>query len=509
MSHWPILPFLLPFTAAVLLLLLHRAPLAVQRGVSLAAALLGAGASVALLCQAAGGGVQVYALGNWPAPYGIMLVGDRLAALMLVTLYALALPALLSACAGLDACGPWFHPLFQLQLAGLAAAFLTGDMFNLFVAFEILLLASYALLAHGGGKAAIGAGLRYVILNLAGSAMFLIALAILYATLGTLNMADMAVRLREIAPADVPLVRVGLLLLVLVFVLKAALFPLAAWLPATYPAAAPAIACLFAILTKVGIVALLRLDMTALAAMPQGRALLQPWLPLLALATIAYGSVSALAAANLARLGAGLLLISSGTLLFAIANGNVGMISALLFYLPQSTLVTGGFFLLAGAIAIRRGDAADRLIRGPVLRQRTAIGLAFLTLAVAVSGLPPLSGFLGKLMLLQAVDGGQAMLWWPALLGSGLIIALVMARAGSILFWEPEGHADSKAEHEPVGRQRALALALLVLVSPAYAICAAPIAAYADATAQQLIAGTPYASASLGTAPARRDSRPG
>lgn len=509
MTHLAILPFLIPFLAAALLLVAHRTPLAVRQGLSLGATLLAAIASVLLLIHADDGRIAVYALGDWPAPYGIVLVADRLAALMVVTLFAVALPALVMATAGLDQRGPHFHPLFQLQLAGLAAAFLTGDLFNLFVAFEILLLASYALLAHGGGFHRTAAGLRYVVLNLVGSSMFLIALALLYGTLGTLNLADIARLLPDVPPADVPLVRVALMLLALVFLLKSALFPIQGWLPGTYSAAAPAVGCLFAILTKVGVVALLRLDITALADTPVGRQLLFPWLPVLALATVFWGTIGALAARRFTLLVANLLLVSSGTLLFAIGHATPALTAALLFYLPQSTLVAAALFLLAGAITIRRGESQDLLVRGPVLEHRTALGLGFAMLAVAIAGLPPLSGFLGKIMLMQALDGPWRAIWWATLLMSGLVVALVLARAGSILFWEPDGYAATFHTRERIGPARTTALVLLIAASPLFTVFARPIAGYTAATAAQMHARTPYIDAVIATdAAIARQARP-
>jgi len=510
MTHLPILPFLVPLLAAAVLMLLHARPLAVQRAVSLASALAGLAFALMLPGEASHGALSVYALGDWPPPYGIVLVVDRLAALMVLLLFVLAVPALLMAATGFDARGRHFHPLFQLQLAGLAGAFLTGDIFNLFVCFEILLLASYALLVHGGGAERSRAGLAYVVLNLAGSTLFLVAIAILYGTLGTLNIADIALLLPEVPEADAPLVRTGLMLLVVVFLLKGALLPLGFWLPHVYAAAAAPVATLFAIMTKVGIVALLRVSVVAFGDAEVADRLFLPWLPLLALGTIALGTIGAFAARRLAVVAANLVLISSGTLLFAIAMAGERATAALLYYLPHTTLVTGGFFLLAGAVAMRRGEAEDHLVRGPVIAGRGALSLAFLVMAVAASGLPPLSGFLGKLMLMQGAGlAGWQAAWWTALLVSGLGVALVLARVASTLFWEPEGRASSPVETERVGRIASLALVLLVAASPALTLGAAPVAAYARDTAAELHARLPYVEAVLaGTGPILRETRP-
>jgi multicomponent K+:H+ antiporter subunit D len=506
MSHLPMLPVLIPFIAAALLLLLGGRPLAMQRAVALTAVVSGLLAAGLLFVQQANGPVSAYAIGDWPAPYGILFVADRLAATMVLVLFLLAVPALLMATDGIDGRGRHFHALFQLQIAGLAGAFLTGDLFNLFVFFEILLLASYALLLHGGSPRQSRAGLAYVILNLIGSSMFLVAVAFLYGMLGTLNMADLATLLPAVPQDDRALVRAAFAILIGVFLLKAAVLPMAFWLPHVYSAASAPVAGLFALLTKVGVVALLRLQVTVLgeAAVTQG--LLLPWLPILALGTIALGTVGLFAARRLGIAAANLVLISSGTLLFTVAFAGPQATSALLYYLPHGVFATGGLLLLAGVVATRRGALEDRLVRGACVGNRMLIGGAFALLAVAVAGLPPLSGFLGKLMLMQAVapPGWQAA-WWTALLLSGLGVTLVLARTAALLFWQPE----DPLPDQPAGRGGKAALLLLAAAGPLLVLGAAPVSALARGAADQLHARTPYMDAVLGTAPpTQRERRP-
>lgn len=498
MTHLAFLPFLVPFLAAGLLLLLPGEARRAQRAASLGATFLGLLLSVALVAAVADGSILVYRLGDWAAPFGIVFVADRLSAMMVLLLFALAVPALLAAMRGIDGRGLHFHPLFQFQLAGIAGAFLTGDLFNLFVCFEILLIASYALLLHAGGLERTRAGLTYVALNLVGSALFLVGLGLLYGTMGTLNLADLAFRLPTVAADDVPLVRVALVLVALVFLLKAAVLPMAFWLPHAYAAATVPVAALFAVMTKVGVVALLRLAVIALPDSEAGAGLLSPWLQVLALGTILLGTVAALAARRLAVTAASLVLVSSGTLLFAVADAREAATAALLYYLPHTTLATAGLFVLAGTIAAERGDLADRLVRGPAMARALPIGLAFALLALAVSGMPPLSGFLGKLMLMQgAGSGGWQPAWWGALLVSGLVAALVLARTASVLFWEPREAAPPR-ERLPVPP---VALLLLVLASPALTVAAPAVAGYAGAAAGQLHARVPYMVAVVGRGP--------
>ncbi|WP_448581717.1 monovalent cation/H+ antiporter subunit D [Thermaurantiacus sp.] len=502
MSHLAFLPFLIPFAAAGVLLLSGRS-IAVVRAVAAAAVLAGLVSAVALVAAVSGGEILVYRLGNWEAPFGIVFVADRLAAMMVLLLFVLAVPALLAAMRGTDARGLHFHALFQLQLAGIAGAFLTGDLFNLFVCFEILLIASYALLLHAGGLEQTRAGLTYVALNLVGSSLFLVGLGLLYGTMGTLNLADLAFELARVPPSDVPLVRVALMGIVLVFLLKAAVLPMAFWLPHAYAAASVPVAALFAILTKVGVVALLRLVAVALPDSAVGAELIRPWLPALALLTVAFGTLSALAARRLMGVAASLVLVSSGTLLFAVADGGAAATAAILYYLPHTTLVTAGLFLLAGAVAAARGEVGDRLVRGPALAGALPLGIAFAVLSLAVSGMPPLSGFLGKLMLLQGAGGGWQAAWWTVLLVSGLVTALVLARIASLFFWEPK--------EAPAGPAAAISLplVLLVLASPALTLAAPAVAGFAGAAASQLNARIPYMVAVMGAGPdVPREQRP-
>jgi multicomponent K+:H+ antiporter subunit D len=257
-EHLLILPILLPAVVAPLLALAVRHDIVLARVFS-------SGATLALLVigglmvwTASDGTIRVYELGGWAAPYGIVLVLDRLAAIMVLLTACLAVVVQLHAMGGWDRRGHHFHSLFQVQLMGINGAFLTGDLFNLFVFFELLLIASYGLMVHGGGPARLKAGLQYVSINLVGSVVFLMGLGTIYGVTGTLNMAHFAVRISQVPPSDQALLAVGASLLLVVFALKAALVPLHFWLPATYSNAPPVVAALFAIMSKVGVYCLIR-----------------------------------------------------------------------------------------------------------------------------------------------------------------------------------------------------------------------------------------------------------
>ena len=306
MNHWIIAPIVLPAVLAALMLLALRGNLARQRLVSLGGVLALNTIAVALLLSATAQGPEAYFLGDWPAPFGIILVLDRLSALMVALLAALALPVTAYAVgSGWDARGAHFHPLLHFLLMGIAGAFLTGDAFNLFVFFEVLLIASYGLMVHGGGAARIRAGLQYVAFNLVGSALFLIALGLLYSTTGTLNMADLALKLPSLPPGDAALLRVSAVMLILVFAIKGALVPLHLWLPATYANAPGVVAALFAIMTKVGAYATLRFATLVFPHDLPATGLILPTLLLpAALVTLGIGALGVLGATTLPRLAA-------------------------------------------------------------------------------------------------------------------------------------------------------------------------------------------------------------
>ncbi|ODU47955.1 MAG: monovalent cation/H+ antiporter subunit D [Thiobacillus sp. SCN 63-374] len=498
--HLPILPVLLPLVAGIVLLALRNAPLALQRGISLAAAAALVPLAFALLASAADGTQLVYKLGNWEAPFGIVLVADRLAAWMLMATALVALFALLHALRGDDVKGRHFHVLYQLQLFGLNGAFLTGDLFNLFVFFEILLLASYGLLLHGGGRLRVKAGLHFVVINLVGSTLFLFAVGTLYGVTGTLNMADLAVKLARTVPENLALVEAAGLLLFGVFALKAALLPLHLWLPAAYAHTSAPVAALFAIMTKVGAYSILRVYSLMFGADAGAVAnLLADWLMPLALVTLVAGMLGAVAATALRQQIAYLVIASVGTLLAAFALDSVDGIAAGLYYLPHTTLAAAAIFLLADPIARARGERADRFEAGPAMPGAPVLGGLFFAVAIAMAGLPPLSGFLGKFMLLRAALESPWLAWlWSVVLVTGLIGVIVLARSGSLLFYRTH----STTESLPAPRAADwLPAAGLLLLGLGMVIWAGPVSDYATATAAQLLHPQAYIDAVLGGRP--------
>ncbi|MDP5103889.1 MAG: monovalent cation/H+ antiporter subunit D [Erythrobacter sp.] len=487
-DHLPILPIAIPALAAPCALLVMRRRRGLAIGVSFASCVAMLGVALTLLVLAGDNTITVYALGEWPAPFGIVLVADRLAAMMLVLAATLALITLLHAViTHADRKGWHFHPLFQFQLMGLNGAFLTGDLFNLFVFFEVLLIASYGLMLHGQGSARLKAGVQYVIVNLVGSSVFLIALGLLYALTGTLNMADMGLRVAAVAPADQGLLRIAALLLVSVFALKAAVAPLHLWLARTYAVSTPAVAALFAIMTKVGVYALIRVvpqvfgDSAGAAAWVPA-----PYLFPAAMVSAVIGFAGVFVARNLSEQAAYAVIGSTGTLLIAVAGWTPDSLGAALYYLVHSTLAAAALFLVADVAARRRGAFAGNASPGPAFAGRSMVGLMFMAAAIATTGLPPLSGFIGKLLILKSVaalpDWGWA---WGVILSTTLIGVIGFARTGSAVFWKRADEADpaKPAATRADWAAPVIALALLAMLSAG----AGWASAYANAAAAQVL----------------------
>ena len=488
-------PLLLPAfaaTASLLFWLRYRWAGAI---VSITSVMGQIGVAIMLMSRAASGEAIAYALGDWPAPFGVVLVLDRLSALMLLLTALLGLAVAVHATlTGVDRKGWHFHPLFQFQLLGINGAFLTGDLFNLFVFFEVLLIASYGLMLHGQGARRLSAGVQYVVVNLIGSILFLIALGLLYGVTGTLNMADMAVRAAALPAGDRGLLRAGGLLLAVVFSLKAALVPVHLWLPRTYSATAPAVAALFAIMTKVGAYAIIRTMPLILGDAGAGAFLLPA-----ALGTMLLGFIGLLAARGLGDMAAFGLIGSTATLLTAIALFDGPALAAALYYLPHTTLSAALLFLTVDLIIRWRGGEHEGIVPTPRYQGQGWLGFQFLAAAVALVGLPPLSGFIGKLLILQAAASSSYMgVIWAMVLGTSLIGLIGLSRAGSDLFWK-DASTPPTVSDRPLARagEAVPAIFLLVLLA-ALTAAAGPVTAYMQATSAQVLDAQGYIASVLG-----------
>lgn len=507
MNHLLIAPIVLPALVAPFIIMVLRHHLDLQRIFSIASSLILCVIAGVMAAEALDGSVQVYELGDWQAPFGIVLVLDRLSAMMVLLAAGLGLAVNLYAVGtGWDARGANFHALFQFQMMGIIGAFLTGDAFNLFVFFEVLLIASYGLMIHAGGKRRFQAGVQYVVFNLLGSTLFLFALGTLYGVTGTLNMADLAQRVAELPPEDSALLRVGALLLLLVFAIKAALLPLHFWLPASYANAPMPVAALFAIMTKVGAYAILRMYTVVFAPESAATAgLLDGWFLPAALATVAIGALGVLGAREVGRLMSFAAITSVGTLLTAIALFTPEAAAAALYYMIHSTLAAAVMFLIADQIMERQGG---EIAAKPPMAQSGLISVLFFIGAIAMAGMPPLSGFLGKLMVLDAARDNALAPWvWSVILISSLVSIMGFARAGTLIFWKSHGlaptadnatHDDETAQMQEdniAQPQKALPVAVcfgLLMMLALLTVFAGPVMQYTQATAKDLFEPRAY-----------------
>ncbi|MCH4244195.1 monovalent cation/H+ antiporter subunit D [Acinetobacter gerneri] len=513
--HTPILSILIPtFTAFILILLGNpgsgslkhdwRQPW--RRGISLVSVVLGLITAVFYLIQANSGQVFVYNLSEWSAPFGIVLVLDRLSALMLVLTYTLATPVLWFASNDFDERGRYFHAMFHFLLMGLCGAFLTGDLFNLFVFFEVLLMASYVLLLHGQGKARFQLGFHYVAINLLASALFLIGLGMIYGSVGSLNMTDVARLVPTLQPAEHKLAVAGGLLLFVVFGIKAAMLPVGFWLPKTYAVATTPVAAIFTIMTKVGIYAILRVNGTIFDD-ALGQMSLMIWLLPIGLITSLYGVIGAIAADRLRRFVGFMVLSSVGTILIAISMLNTEAWAAALFYLIHSTLIAAAFYLLCGWITSQRGVFKDHFKIAPKMKQDKTIAAVFFIIALMMAGLPPFSGFIGKVLILQATSYFPYQAWVISIiLLVSLLSIIAFTRAGYILFWratapetnpKEEQYQQYQALPDRAPRRNDSAIYVLLTALIVYVVCANPVLTYMQNTATQIQDNALYESTML------------
>jgi multicomponent K+:H+ antiporter subunit D len=509
LHHLTIVPIVLPLVAGALMVLFDERRHALKATVSLGSAILLLAVSLTLLAITDATTPSVYLLGNWPAPFGIVLVLDRLSALMLVLTSILAIASLTFALARWQRGGAHFHTIFQLLLMGVNGAFLTGDLFNLFVFFEVMLASSYGLLLHGSGPQRVKAGLHYIAFNLATSALFLIGVSLLYGVTGTLNMADMARRISLASPEDRVFIEAGAAILGLAFLVKAGMWPLGFWLSPAYAAAAAPVAAMFAILSKVGIYVLLRLSLLlsgagALAGFGAG------WLIAGGMATMGFGLIGMLASQALGRLAGYSVLISSGTLIAAIGIGGTGLIGSALFYLVSSTLAVAAFCLLieliergqdpaAAVLAVTMeayGDddeeAAEEEVGLAIPAMIAILGACFAICAIVLIGLPPFSGFVAKFLLIANLlnrDGIGTLVAIPAA-AWGLVALIILASLAALVALTRTGiHAFWVSLEPTVPRVRLTELAPiagLLLLCLGLTVGAGPVMRYMQATAQYL-----------------------
>jgi multicomponent Na+:H+ antiporter subunit D len=446
--------------------------------------------SIVLLVRVDRDGAVATQAGGWEAPFGITLVADRLAAVMLVVSLIMLLAVLLYAIGQGEAEGDHvgFHPVYLVLAAGVSAAFLTGDLFNLFVSFEVMLTASYVLITLGGRRDQVRTGMTYVVVSLVASALFLTAIGFVYAAAGTVNLADLAGRFTELPVG----VRQSLALLMLVvFGIKAAVFPLFFWLPDSYPTAPTAVTAVFAgLLTKVGVYAIIRTQTVLLPAGDRPTALLLA----IAGATMLVGVLGAIAQNDIKRILSFHIVSQIGYMVMGLGFFTVAGVAGALLYIVHHIIVKTTLFLTSGLVEMRSGTGhLDRL--GGLVRTAPVVALLFLLPALSLAGIPPLSGFVAKFALVEA---GIADSHWEVVAVSLLVSLLTlfsMTKIWAGAFW---------GEVEPVAPRRRLPAlmvaptAALTALSLAVALFAGPVYALSERAAVDLLDGTVYVRAVLG-----------
>jgi len=522
-SHIVIGPIILPMAVAAAMLLLDERRRILKSAMALAAMAAILAMALILLHESAtgatGGGdtARVYRLGAWAAPYGIVLVADRLSTLMVALTSVLGACSLIFAMARWDRAGPRFHALFLLLVMGVNGAFLTGDLFNLFVFFEVMLAASYGLVLHGSGEARIRAGLTYIAVNLTASLLFLIGVSLIYGVTGTLNMADLVGQVRQVAPDDRGLLHAGATILGVAFLIKCAVWPLGFWLPVTYSAASAPAAAVMAILSKVGVYVILRLSLLLFSADAGASAGFgQTWLLIGGLITLVFGTLGLISSGDLPRAAGFAVMISSGTILAVVGLGGTAVLGGALYYLVGSTLACSVLFLLAEILQRGRepdagGERAvfddeyrdpfeddERNEPGRVIPAAVALlGGAFLACTLMVAGLPPLAGFIGKLAMIQALIGdGRASAWvivaCLSLSSLGALIGLTRLGVGAI--WARADDAPSVV----VGSAELTAMIGLLGACILLTLFGEPAMLFAQHTADWLARPEAYVGATLG-----------
>jgi multicomponent K+:H+ antiporter subunit D len=525
LRHLVILPIVIPLLTGALLFFLAESSRTARVALATGSVVAQCAVAAALLYLTSDAapyiwpeGVGVYNLGGWPAPFGIVMVVDRLSAVMLALVAVVSTATLIYSIARWDRPGQPFHSLFQFLTMGLNGAFLTGDLFTLFVFFEVLLAASYGLLLRGASEPRVRLGFHYITVNLVASLLFLIGVALIYGTAGTLNMADLAGRAASLSAEDRPLLDAGAAILGIAFLIKAGCWPLNLWLPGTYSAAAAPVAAVFALMTKVGFYALLRIGTLAQEYETLGAALYY-----IGLFTLLTSTVGMLGAKHLPRLVAFTVLMSMGILLGSLGLRVESMTAPVLFYLVVSVLTTCAFFMVSGMTDRTRPEAVAGLeesreeeapmytaygIKEFSVHESTDgfgvaipaamafLGMMFVGCVLLVSGLPPLPGFIAKFSLLatmlRADAAASSWMLGAMILVSGLAAIIALSRVGMRIFWTV-----TQRNTPRLRVLEAAPVAGIILLCLALSVAGDPVIGYLDSAAKSLHRPDTYIRATL------------
>ena len=487
-----LLPILIPLVTAAVALLLRRSPLA-QRvlGVGGAVALLGTAAT--LLTVVWQDGIQAIQVGDWPAPFGITIVADLFSAVMVLLAGLIGLAVAVYSLATIDRQRESFgyYPLLHVLLMGICGAFLTGDVFNLYVWFEVLLIASFVLLAFGGERAQMEGAIKYVTMNLIASAFFLAAAGVLYGIAGTLNMADAALTLRGVENRG--LVTTLATLFLVAFGIKAAVFPLFFWLPASYHTPPAAVSAIFAgLLTKVGVYALIRV-FTLLFV--QDVSYTHNLILVIATLTMVSGVLGAIAQVEFRRILSFQVISTIGYMLMGLGLFTPLALAGSVFYVIQDSVVKTSLFFVSGVVQ-RRCGTSDISRLGGLYRASPLLAVLFLIPALSLAGIPPLSGFFAKLALVEAgIAAERFTIVAVALLVTPLTL-LSMTRIWSEAFWKPAPPDACHAKRTPTGMLAPIVVLTALII--AIGLLAEPVFTLSTRAADQLLDPMEYIRVVLG-----------
>ncbi len=493
-----VLPILIPLTAALVAFFCGPRRL-LQAYVSIGASLLQLGACGMLLARVRQGGILAEQMGAWPAPFGITLVADHLSAVMLVVTAVIGLAANVYALADIDrryqALG--FHSFFQILIAAICGAFLTGDLFNLYVWFEVMLMASFGLLVMGGEPRQLDGGVKYVTLNLIATLMFITGLGLLYALTGTLNMADLHAKVQDFGAPG--LMTTVAMLFIMAFGLKAGAFPLFFWLPASYHTPPTAIAAVFSgLLTKVGVYALLRVFSLVFV---HDVAATHHLILLMACFTMVTGVLGAAVQNAFRRILAFHIVSQVGYMILGLGLFTPLALAGAVFYLVHHIIVKANLFLISGLVKRIGGHDDLKKLGGLYQRSGLVAGL-FLVPAFSLAGFPPLSGFWAKFLLIQASMDIGAYGAAAVALVVGLLTVYSMTKIWIAVFWEPApaGGAPTVDDASVSLPLSMLApVAVLAAVTLALGLGAQPLLDLALAAAEELMDPQRYVQAVLGS----------
>ncbi|WP_096156832.1 MULTISPECIES: Na+/H+ antiporter subunit D [Bacillus] len=457
MNNLVILPILIPFITASILLFIPR-KIQLQKWISVVSLSLATIASFILVQSVYENGVQTLELGSWEPPYGIVLVADMFAALLVLTGLIVSFACVLFAFRGVgeEREKYYYYAFSQFLITGVMGAFLTGDLFNLFVFFEVMLISSYVLIVIGGTQIQMRESLKYILINIVSSGLFVIALAYLYGVVGTLNIADVSAKVAESGQTGI--LTVIAVLFLIVFGLKGGIFPLYLWLPGSYQAPPYAITALFAaLLTKVGVYAIIRTFSIIFYHEPQITHMI---IGVLAIITILIGAIGAIAYWDVKKILIYNIVTAVGVIVFGVAIATEIGYAGSIFYLVHDMVIKGALFLLAGALfAITGTDKIKEM--GGVIKRHPLLGWMFFTATLALAGIPPLSGFVGKVLLTQAgLAGGHYVFVGVMLFSSLLVLYSVMKIFMNCFFRE-----EVLTEKEEKGSTKGLLYPSVILIA--------------------------------------------